>query len=68
MATAQLTQLLGMLGAAGGSLQSIAKQPSADEPEAGSELTLTLRQFREAAAVLMQAPGKRTLAVGSAAS
>jgi hypothetical protein len=55
--TAQLAQLLGILGVAGGALQDIAKQHA---PAAVSaELSAALKDFREAAAAILQALGKR---------
>ncbi len=43
------------------------KRLNADEQGADGELHLALREFRKAAAAIMQALGKRALAVGSAA-
>jgi hypothetical protein len=57
--TAQLAQLLGMLGAAGGALQRLAQQPPSEI--ALPELQAAITAFREAAAAIMRAIGKRAL-------
>ena len=58
LATAQLAQLLGLIGTAGGSLQSM-NQHLASESPASSEITKALSDVRAAASAIMQALGKR---------
>lgn len=57
--TAQLAQLLGLVGAAGGSLQQIAQRLSGKETIAGPVIAAALQEFREAAGVIMLLMGKR---------
>lgn len=56
--TAQLAQLLGSLGAAGGQLQRIATAQNAQQ-QGGEEVAAALAGFREAASAIMQALGRR---------
>ena len=56
---AQLAQLLGLIGAAGGDLQSIAKRLANAEIVTETEVKAALTEFREAAASIMQMLGKR---------
>jgi len=58
-ATAQLAQLLGLLGAAGGQLQRIATDRNIQAQVAGGEVAAALAEFREAASAIMQALGRR---------
>jgi len=55
LATAQLAQLLGMLGAAGSALQSL----TAKDPNAASEAAAVLADVRTAASAILQTLGKR---------
>jgi uncharacterized protein (DUF1778 family) len=56
--TAQLAQLLGMLGAVGGAIDAtVRKHGVADIPPA--DVQATMAAFREAAAAILQALGKR---------
>jgi len=57
--TAQLAQLLGMLGAVGGTLQAIVQKHGGGEGIPSGELQETLAAFREAAAAILQTMGKR---------
>jgi uncharacterized protein (DUF1778 family) len=59
VATAQLAQLLGLLGAAGGELQRLARRLDAGEPAGHPEINAALAQFRAAASAILQALGKR---------
>jgi hypothetical protein len=58
--TAQLAQLLGLLGAAGGELQRLAKTRSADAHGGGEEVTAAIADLRAAASAILRALGKRT--------
>jgi uncharacterized protein (DUF1778 family) len=58
VATAQLAQLLGLLGAAGGELQRIAKTLDG-QTAADADISAALAAFREAATAILQALGKR---------
>jgi hypothetical protein len=57
--TAQLAKLLGLLGAAGGALQQIAKRQDSGTDAASQELRSALSDFRAAAAGIIEAVGKR---------
>ena len=57
--TAQLAQLLGLLGALGGAVQAIAQKQAGAEGIPPAEVQATLAAFREAAAAILQALGKR---------
>jgi hypothetical protein len=57
--TAQLAQLLGMLGAVGGTIRALAEKHGAIEVIRPEEAQKTLEMFREAAAAILQAMGKR---------
>jgi hypothetical protein len=57
--TAQLAKLLGMLGAAGGAIQQAAKRQTANTGVVSPELLAAAGDFREAAATIIQALGKR---------
>lgn len=57
--TAQLAQLLGLLGVCGGELQRLSQHLNADQSIATIEMTATLTAFREAASAIMQLLGKR---------
>jgi hypothetical protein len=57
--TAQLAQLLGLLGAAGGELQRLAKAYSAEGPCPAEALGAALADFRAAASAILRALGKR---------
>jgi hypothetical protein len=59
VATAQLAQLLGLLGAVGGELQRIAKRLDGAEATSDAEIHAALAKFREAASAILQALGKR---------
>ena len=59
VATAQLSQLLGLMGAVGGDLRLLAKGLDAGGTVANTEAAAALTCFREAAAALMQLLGKR---------
>ena len=59
LATAQLAQLLGLLGVAGGDLHKIAKSLAEENTVSEFELAATLTAFRHAAAAIMQMLGKR---------
>jgi hypothetical protein len=59
VATAQLAQLLGMLGAAGGELRRIAQCLHAGENSASADLATALALFRQAASAILQTLGKR---------
>lgn len=58
--TAQLAQLLGLIGTAGGSLQRIALLLDDKEALPQPEIIAAINEFREAAAVVMQLMGKRS--------
>ena len=58
VATAQLAQLLGLLGAVGGTLQSM-NQRLASESPVTAEIAEVLSDVRAAASVIMQALGRR---------
>jgi hypothetical protein len=58
--TAQLAQLLGILGKAGGDLQRIEARPQTGEPPLQDEVTAAIREFRMAAAAILQTLGRRT--------
>ncbi len=58
-ATAQLAQLLGLLGAAGGDLKRLAQIADAGEVKHDREIDDALTLFREAATAILQALGKR---------
>jgi hypothetical protein len=55
---AQLAKLLGMLGAAGGALQLLAKQQSAGNEVTSQVFSEAMAAFREAAEVIIHALGK----------
>ena len=58
----QLAQLLGMMGAAGGALQRLEqKYLSTGEPLFKDELEAAIGEFRETAAAILRALGKRPL-------
>jgi hypothetical protein len=57
--TAQLAQLLGLLGIAGGELQRLAKMPNATEHGTGEEIAAAIAEFRAAASAILRALGKR---------
>jgi len=57
--TAQLAQLLGMLGAVGGQIQMLAQKRGGSEGIPPEEVREALAVFREAAAAILQAMGKR---------
>lgn len=59
VATAQLAQLLGLLGKAGGDLQRIAKRFDAEEATPAAEIHEALGEFRQAASAILRALGKR---------
>jgi hypothetical protein len=59
VATAQLAQLLGLLGAAGGELQRMTKRFDAGEAAPDPEIHAALAEFRKAASAILQALGKR---------
>jgi hypothetical protein len=59
MATAQLAQLLGLLGVAGGDLQRIAQRLHDGASVADAEVKAALHAFRAAASAIMCALGKR---------
>ena len=59
VATAQLAQLLGLLGAAGGDLKRLAEPAADSEAKHDSEIDDVLALFREAATAILQALGKR---------
>lgn len=59
VATAQLAQLLGMLGAAGGEIQRIARLLDASASGMEVETAAALAAIRQAASAIMQALGKR---------
>ena len=56
VATAQLAQILGLLGAVGGELQRIAK---GSESSPTTEIHVALAEFRQVASAILQALGKR---------
>jgi uncharacterized protein (DUF1778 family) len=58
--TAQLAQLLGLLGAPGGELQRLSKGHSADEHGPAEELKAAIDDVRAAASAILRALGKRT--------
>jgi hypothetical protein len=57
--TAQLAQLLGLIGVAGGELHRIAQALPEGTPPPASEITAAIAEFREAARIIMRAMGKR---------
>ena len=57
--TGQLAQLLGLMGAAGGDLQRIAKDLNAGEGTEDADIKAALRDFRETASAILRALGKR---------
>jgi hypothetical protein len=57
--TAQLSQLLGLMGAVGGDLRLIANGLNAGCTVENTEAAAALTAFREAAATIMQSLGKR---------
>jgi mobilization protein NikA len=57
--TAQLAQLLGLLGAVGGTVQALVQKHGGGEGLPAAEIQETLAAFREAAAAILQAMGKR---------
>jgi hypothetical protein len=57
--TAQLAQLLGLLGAAGGELQRLAAIPGNGGDNRGEEVNLAIADFRAAASAILRALGKR---------
>jgi hypothetical protein len=57
--TAQLSQLLGLMGAVGGDLRLIANNLNAGGTAENTEVAAALTCFREAAAAIMQLLGKR---------
>jgi hypothetical protein len=59
VATAQLAQLLGLLGAAGGDLQRITQRLDDGAYICGAEMKAALDAFRAAASAIMGALGKR---------
>jgi hypothetical protein len=59
VATAQLAQLLGLVGAAGGDLQRIAKGLDGSGAAPDTEIHAALAALREAASAILQALGKR---------
>jgi hypothetical protein len=58
--TAQLAQLLGLLGAASGALQTLAQTRSADKHDGDEQVTAAIGDFRAAASAILRALGKRT--------
>jgi hypothetical protein len=61
VATAQLAQLLGLIGTAGGNLQSIARQLPGNDAVTAEEIKASLDAFRFAAAAIMSALGIRPI-------
>jgi len=57
--TAQLAQLLGLLGAAGGELQRLARTVNEKEHTTGDELKAAIADFRAAASAILRTLGKR---------
>jgi hypothetical protein len=57
--TAQLAQLLGMLGAVGGTIRALAEKHSAAEVIPTGEVHKALAAFRDAAEAILQVMGKR---------
>jgi mobilization protein NikA len=57
--TVQLAHLLGMMGAVGGTIRGLAEKHGGAEGIPPVELQHTLAAFREAAAAILQALGKR---------
>jgi len=57
--TAQLAQLLGIFGAVGGAIRALAERHGGAEGIPPAEVQETLSEFREAAAAILQALGKR---------
>jgi hypothetical protein len=63
--TAQLAQLLGILGVVGGAIRTLAEKHGGGDGIPAVEVQETLAAFREAAAAILQALGKRrTLSSG----
>jgi hypothetical protein len=60
VATAQLAQILGLLGAARGDLKRLGALAVAGEAKHDREIDAALALFREAAAAILQALGKRS--------
>lgn len=54
-----LAQLLGQLGKVGGNVHQIAKRLNFNEPVANDDIKEAIADFRETAAAIMQALGKR---------
>jgi uncharacterized protein (DUF1778 family) len=59
VATAQLAQLLGMMGSTGGALQRIAQRIDSAEGATAGELSAALADFRQTASAILQTLGKR---------
>lgn len=59
VATAQLAQLLGMLGAVAGEVQRIARLPDASDSGTEMQTTAALAALRQAASAILQVLGKR---------
>jgi len=59
VATAQLAQLLGMLGSTGGALQRIAQHLGSAGSQTVNEIESALSDFRQAASAILQTLGKR---------
>jgi uncharacterized protein (DUF1778 family) len=57
--TQQLARLLAILGAAGGAIQALAKQQDCETSPSAGELDAALKDFRAAAAAILQGLGKR---------
>jgi len=57
--TAQLARLLGLLGVAGGTIKALAEKHAAAGHVTAGEMRETITMFREAAASILQALGKR---------
>lgn len=56
---AQLARLLGMLGAAGGAVQSLAQRHATEKSVTAAQIHEAIAMFREAAAAILLALGKR---------
>jgi hypothetical protein len=59
VATAQLAQLLGMVGSTGGALQRIAQRVDSAESATIAEINAAMTDFREVASMILQTLGKR---------
>jgi hypothetical protein len=59
LATAQLAQLLGLIGAVGGDLQRITLRLRGGEVVPAGEVQASMAAFREAASAILRALGKR---------